>query len=315
MPVEKRTWHALGTTVAVLGTDPAHIDAAAHAVVEILALADETYSRFRPDSELSLLNARSGATTRVSAFLFRAIAEAMRAAAITGGAVDPTVGVAMRRIGYDDDFSLIAGPGGALTLTVERIPGWRVVELDQVSGTVRVPAGTELDLGSTGKALAADLAAAAAFAASGGGGVLVSVGGDIATAGAAPRGGWTVLAADSCTAEREGDGQVISIASGALATSSTTVRRWTRGGVELHHIVDPATGLPAGGPWRTATVAATRCVDANAAATAAIVLGDGARTWLDGHRLDARLVDRAGQLSYVGRWPHPDRKALSDVRR
>jgi thiamine biosynthesis lipoprotein len=100
----------------------------------------------------------------------------------------------------------------------------------------------------------------------------------------------------------------VSITSGGLATSSKTVRRWTRGEQVLHHIVDPSTGLPTQGPWRTATVAAGSCVDANIAATAAIVLGRLAVSWLETHGLPARLVDSQGNVSQLSGWP-----AESDV--
>jgi thiamine biosynthesis lipoprotein len=99
--------------------------------------------------------------------------------------------------------------------------------------------------------------------------------------------------------------ETISITSGGIATSSTTVRRWTRGGVALHHIIDPVTGLPSEGPWRTATVVAGTCVDANIASTAAIVIGTGAVAWLEANRLAARLVDRAGSVHRVSGWPAP----------
>jgi thiamine biosynthesis lipoprotein len=83
------------------------------------------------------------------------------------------------------------------------------------------------------------------------------------------------------------------------------VRRWTRGGVTLNHIIDPATGLPVRGRWRTATVVAASCVDANIASTAAIVPGDGAMPWLEGRRLPARLVDRDGTVHRLAGWPEP----------
>jgi thiamine biosynthesis lipoprotein len=76
--------------------------------------------------------------------------------------------------------------------------------------------------------------------------------------------------------------------------------------VVLHHIIDPATGLPADGPWRTATVIAARCVDANIAATAAIVMGGAASRWLGQAGLPARLVDRDGGVLRVGGWPDPE---------
>jgi thiamine biosynthesis lipoprotein len=88
-----------------------------------------------------------------------------------------------------------------------------------------------------------------------------------------------------------------------VATSSTTVRRWRRGGDTLHHLIDPRTGLPADGPWRTATASAATCVDANIASTAAIVLGAGAEAWLEAAGVPARLVDQAGAVTRVGGWP------------
>jgi len=171
------------------------------------------------------------------------------------------------------------------------------------AGRVRLAPGVEIDLGSTAKALAADRAAAAARAASGAAGALVSLGGDIAVAGRPPGGGWPVLVSEDGTEPAEGEGEVVLISDGGMATSSTLIRRWTRAGVELHHIIDPATGAPVRGPWRAATVAAASCLEANAAATAAIVKGDGARAWLEERRLPARLVDLEGMVLALCGWP------------
>ncbi len=166
-----------------------------------------------------------------------------------------------------------------------------------------VPRGVEIDLGATAKALASDLAAAAALEAAGSGGVLVSLGGDIAVAGGGPSEGWAVQTSEDSGAPIDDGEETISIQSGGIATSSTTVRRWTCGGAVLHHIIDPATGMPAAGPWRTASVVAGSCVDANIAATAAIVMGDAAIRWLEANRLPARLVDRDGAVRRTAGWP------------
>jgi thiamine biosynthesis lipoprotein len=83
------------------------------------------------------------------------------------------------------------------------------------------------------------------------------------------------------------------------------VRRWTRGGVVLHHIIDPATGLPAAGPWRTVTVVAAACLDANIAATAAVVRGESAVAWLESLRLPSRLVAHDGAVTRTAGWPEP----------
>jgi thiamine biosynthesis lipoprotein len=94
-----------------------------------------------------------------------------------------------------------------------------------------------------------------------------------------------------------------------VATSSTTVRRWTRGRTILHHIIDPERGLPTDGPWRTVTVVAANCVAANTASTAAIVQGERAIDWLKERRLPARLVENDGTIHYLGPWPDPNRVA------
>jgi len=296
------TWHALGTSVHVLILDASGADAARRAVARVLDEVDATYSRFR-DSELTRLNAHPGAEIRVGPLLARAIGTALDAALATDGAVDPTVGTALRALGYDDDFGRIATEGEPLKIRLEPIPGWRSVRLDRAHRTVRLRPGVELDLGSTGKALAADLAADAARRAIGGGGVLVSLGGDIATAGDAPAGGWRVLTTDRSDAPPDGEGEVVALHAGALATSSTTVRRWSRAGVTLHHLVDPATGQSAATPWRTVSVAAPSCVEANTAATAALVKGAGGPGWLAARGLPARLVSTSGAVRRVAGWP------------
>ena len=305
MALAVKSWKALGTSVHVLATDAGELVTATTAVSEVLDDVDMAYSRFRDDSELSRLNASPGRPVRVSPLLATAIDAAQRAARLTDGAVDPTIGHAIRVAGYDDDFSRVADQGRPVNLRAWRVPGWQAIRFDRRSRTVLVPVGMELDLGSTGKALAADLAARAALAAAGAGGVLVGLGGDIATAGTPPSGGWRIHIAEDSRVAPDADGEVICVPAGGVATSSTTVRRWTRGTAVLHHIIDPQTSLPATGPFRTVTVVAATCVDANIASTAAIVRGEAAIDWLLSWRLPARLVENDGTIHYIGRWPDP----------
>ena len=296
---------ALGGSVRVIVTRPADLGRAKAAVDEVVRAIDLAASRFREDSELSRLNARPGQEVVISRLLAQAIAAGLRGATLSGGAVDPTIGSAVRLAGYDADFASVPVDGAELKLTATRVPGWQAVQFGEASRTVRIPAGVEIDLGATAKALASDLAAAAAFAACGGGGVLVSLGGDIAVAGEAPAEGWLIQTSeDSGSAIAEGE-ETVSIRTGGIATSSTTVRRWMRGGAILHHIIDPATGLPAESCWRTASVIAATCVDANIASTAAIVMGRKAVSWLEANRLPGRLVDLEGEVHRVAGWPPP----------
>ena len=120
-------------------------------------------------------------------------------------------------------------------------------------------------------------------------------------AGPAPDDGWPVGIADDHAADTAS--AAVALRGGGLATSSTTVRAWRRGGRPVHHIVDPATGLPARVVWRTVSVAAATCVDANTAATAAIVRGADAPAWLEELELPARLVAADGDVVTVAAWP------------
>jgi thiamine biosynthesis lipoprotein len=371
------TFPVFGTTAVLLTTDPAAIGPARALADAELAAVDRAASRFRPDSELTALNAAAGTPVTVSPLLASLIEAALRAARLTAGAVDPTCGQALADLGYDRDFAQLraaqeaptatqpgasvpaaprpaaagaptdpgapapraAGPTGdpvgaadpdfslpaatdlaapapaatrpagdapAVTALAGPVPGWRGVEFDAARRQVRMPPGTRLDLGATAKAWAADRCAEL-IAAKVGGGVLVSLGGDIAVAGPAPEGGWRVRVTDDHAGGPDAPGQTVSIATGGLATSSTTVRAWSAGGRRLHHIIDPATGQPAATCWRTVSVVAATCVDANTASTAAIVRGPAAPTWLSEAGLPSRLVRPDGTIVLTAGWPDDER--------
>ncbi len=310
-PLGKADFRALGTGAVVVTTDRGRIAAATMEVRQELARIDAACSRFRPDSELEVANRAGGHLVVVGPLLAEAIELALRAARITEGDVDPTVGAAMQAVGYDRDFDeiksseiksteikLIGGPAIRST----PVAGWQRVSFDRRWGTLRLPAGVHLDLGATAKAFAADRAARRAQAEVGGG-VLVSLGGDIATAGEAPGQGWLVRVTDWHGSGPGAPGQTVKLESGGLATSSTTVRRWSQGGRDLHHILDPGTGLPAAVVWRTVSVAAASGVDANIASTAAIIRGERSPAWLSEIGLPARLVRPDGSVTVVGGWP------------
>jgi thiamine biosynthesis lipoprotein len=297
------SFRALGTTATLCVTDATALVRAHDVLDEELQATDAACSRFRDDSELARLNASAGKRVAVGTRLFDAVAAALRAADTSAGLVDPTIGRALRLSGYDRTFELVrARNGSTFRAHFASVPGWRRIELDAATRTVLLPRDVELDLGATAKALAADRAAQAAARVAGCG-VLVNLGGDVAVAGAPPAGGWPIRIANDHAASTDAPGPTVSIRSGGLASSSTTVRRWRAGDVELHHIVDPRTGRPADTPWRTVTVAAASCFDANIASTAAVVLGEDAPDWLGAHRLPARLVGTAGSVVRVGDWP------------
>jgi thiamine biosynthesis lipoprotein ApbE len=311
-PPEFAAWRALGMLIQLGVTDQAKLAPARELLDRDLAALDLACSRFRPDSELVAVgNAARGAagpvTVPVSPLLAEAIEVSLRAAELTDGDVDPTVGGVMAALGYDRDFAELrpAATATSVDVAVRTIPGWRSVAVDVAAGTLTVPPGVQLDLGATVKGWAADRSAAN-IADRLGCGVLVSLGGDTAVAGPPPQAGWPIRVQDATMPLEEtpdGPSQVVSIRAGGLATSSTAARRWHHGGDVLHHILDPRTGLPAAPVWRTVSVAAATCADANTAATAAIIRGQSAPGWLTSLNLPARLVSVDGGVTTVANWP------------
>jgi FAD:protein FMN transferase len=288
---------ALGTTAEILVTQPNRLPLATALLRAELDAVDKACSRFRPDSEISALP--SGRAAEISPLLAEALEVALRAARLTDGLVDPTVGGVMRAIGYDRDFADIADITAG-TLTPGAVPGWHRVTL--AGRTVVVPRNVHLDLGATAKALAADRAARM-IARNLRCGVLVNLGGDISVAGP---GSWQVAVGDDHTSAVSRPEATVTLSGGGFATSGTTRRRWRRAGRTVHHIVDPRTGDVAAPHWRTVTVAAQSCVDANTASTAAVVLGADAVEWLATRRLPARLVTVSGDVRTTPGWPLPE---------
>jgi thiamine biosynthesis lipoprotein ApbE len=291
----------LGTTAEIALTDPGRLVEGAGLLHEEIERIDRVASRFRDDSEIAALHRHHDAEVEVSPELFEVLRVALAVAEATDGAVDPTVGAAVNRLGYDRDFSSVTEVRSGDLPAARPVPGWRSVRLDPERRTASVPVGVRLDLGAAAKAWAADRAADRASRALRCG-ALVSLGGDVAVAGDVGD-GFAVAVLDRCDDETGIDAETIALRSGGVATSGTTKRRWRCGGHEVHHIVDPATGLPAASPWRTVSVVAASCVGANAAATAAVVKGAAGPDWLARLGVPARLVAHDGTVTYTPSWP------------
>jgi FAD:protein FMN transferase len=249
----------------VLGGDIGR--AALDAVRRLFVEWDVIFSRFREGSELNRVNACPADTLVVSAEFARAVRAALAAARATDGLVEPTLGAALLALGYDRDSSLLRPdpqPAG------DPVPGtWRSVS---IAGCVlsRAP-GTLLDLNCVVKSLAVDEALRLLPR-----GSFVSAGGDLATSGgvevALPGGG------------------SVRLDSGGIATSGITRRRWLRGGVEQHHLIDPRTGRSASSRWDEVTVAASSCLTADVAARAAFLHSGDGPEWLDERGLPGRFL-------------------------
>jgi FAD:protein FMN transferase len=300
-------WSVWSTTARIVVTDPVQLEPARVIAARRLAAVDAACSRFRADSELMTLP--TGRPVQVSPQLAELVREALSAAQLTDGLVNPTVGTVLAALGYDRDWADMDTDRTGGPVRVREVPSWRQVRLDGTQLTV--PPRVQLDLGATGKAFTADLIAAQ-IADELGVGALVALGGDIATAGQEPEDGWNVLVQD-----RPGDPSItVRLApQSAMATSSTQSRRWQSGGHQMHHIVDPRSCTPAAVIWRSATVTAPRCVQANALSTAALILGVDAPGWLQEQGFAARLVSAAGDVVSVAGFPPGARPGATDESR
>jgi thiamine biosynthesis lipoprotein len=292
-------WRRWSMDMQIVVTEPDSIAAARRCVDAELDAVEAATSRFRPDSEINALTDSFGQPTEVSELLAELLSAALLAARQTDGDVDPTIGAAVIALGYDRDITVIDS-SVPLAMSVSRSANWSMINID--NRKVTVPHGVMLDLGATAKAVATDRCAARVHDVTGSG-VLINLGGDLATAGPAPEGGWPVLVQDG----DDEPASLVALASGAaMATSSTIRRRWRRGERLLHHILDPRTGESADPVWRTVTVSAKSCLAANTVSTAAIIRGWQALNWIRALDVPARLVDDDRMVRTLGGWPNDD---------
>ncbi|GAA3121055.1 thiamine biosynthesis lipoprotein [Kribbella aluminosa] len=298
-----RTWSAWSCTVRLTVDDPAVLGAACGELRTLMDRVDKAASRFRPDSELSIVNNRAGALVPVSRLLVDLVDVSLVAAQVSGGAVDPTVGPAVIAAGYDADIETVRRRFPQEPGEPKPVAGWQQVRLNRKLAMLGVPKDCALDLGATAKAWTADRAANV-LSKRYGCAVLVEIGGDLRAAGV-PKKPWVIT-----VAERAGEiGVLVTLGHGGLTSSTRTVRRWQTPAGYGHHVIDPRTGLPADGPYRTASVWAPTAVRANTFSTALVATGDGAlgRLKLAGH--PARLIDADGEVTELSGWPTASRAA------
>ena len=295
------TWNAWGTTASVTVTDPALLPAADRLVSRHFAATEKAAARFRKDAELHRLYRAGGRPITVSLVLAELVAAALAVAERTDGDVDPTVAAAMTAVHGSRhrgrDASTIPACGTRATGS-RPVPGWQQVDLQ--GRQLRVPAGTTLDLSATATSVACDRAAADVRARLDVG-VLVTLGGDAASAGPAPDGGWSVSIDDRT---ENGLIEVLLPAGAALATSHFTARP-DASDVDPSpsgHLIDPRTGQPPAAVWRMATAIGFTSLEASTYTAAALIRGVPARAWLGQLWVPARLVTVHDDVITVGPW-------------
>jgi thiamine biosynthesis lipoprotein len=239
---------------------------------------DARFSRFRPSSELSRVNALPLGLTLVSGEFASMLSLSLDAARATDGLVTPAVGSAILAAGYDRDFDRLPPDVGAVVPAA--IPSWHSISLHG-GGLLRTET-VQLDLNGVVKGKTVDDALELA------GRGWVSAGGDVA-------------ALEPVVVGLPGGGS-IALHDGGLATSSVAKRRWLADGVPQNHLIDPRTGRPTTSPWRDVSVAARTCLIADVAAKAALLLGAAGPGWLDERNLAGRFVSHDGAVTLNDSW-------------
>lgn len=234
----------------------------------LFAEAEQTLSRFRPESELCRLNASLGAPFMASPLLFDAVAAAVAWARRTRGIFDPTVLDALEAAGYDRTFEEVTA-AGARPPARPLAGRWRDISLDASRREVTLPRSVRVDLGGIGKGFTVDRAARALGA---GANALIVASGDIYAAGGGPAGdGWLIGVQHPL--RPDDDIALLKVRDRGVATSGSVRRRWKAGGQDVHHIIDPRTGASAATDILTLTVVASSATEADVLAKAAFILG------------------------------------------
>ncbi|MGE0308699.1 MAG: FAD:protein FMN transferase [Acidimicrobiia bacterium] len=293
-------FRAMGTSCHVVITDgdPMFAEALEAAVLRLEA----RWSRFVTTSELHRINNAAGAPVVLPEDTFGLIALAVAAWYRTGGLFDPTILDALVGCGYDRSFELLPTERDAIDRELvdrdsRRSIGCAGFDLDPVLSAVRLPVGVRIDLGGLGKGYAADLVGARTIA-QGVPGSMVNLGGDVWCHGTAPcPDGWQISIEDPFRPGSGSEMARVSIAEGAVATSSALRRRWPHGSVTAHHLIDPRTGRPADSGVVSATVIAGSAGWAEVFAKAVVVGGrDAGARLLAANGVTGLCVDDRGEV-------------------
>jgi thiamine biosynthesis lipoprotein len=247
-------FHAMGTTVRAWTETESDF----RATVSWFERVEAICSRFRDDSELTRVNRDASETVALSPVLASVVSHAAEMRQLTGGLVDAGTGAALMAWGYDRTFEEVTDSDRPPVSTPES--EWSVD-----AGVLTRKPGTIIDLGGVGKGWTCDVAVETGLAS------VVSAGGDLRSAHPNTRVPIEDPWGDTIA--------TIPLGLGALATSSTTRRRWRVGDRMAHHLIDPRTGRPADTPILSATVVAGTATEAEAGAKAVLLLGEDGLSW------------------------------------
>jgi thiamine biosynthesis lipoprotein len=268
-----RQFRAMNTDVEIIGVgvNQEEVASATREAEHKAATWERMFSRFRPDSTLSAVNAAMGQEIAVEPAFAEVLDRARRAVAETDGIFDPTIVSDLEALGYDRTFDQI-DPASCLPNRARRRPGagWSSAVIDRDRGRVRLPAGMRLDFGGIAKGAFVDRIARQLSAWPGG---CVNAGGDMVIWGEAPDGGsWQVGIEDPASPGRALMSLAIEPGAGVgVATSGTNRRQWVVGTERRHHLIDPATGRPVQTWLASVSVLAASATDAEISAKSLLI--------------------------------------------
>lgn len=272
VPLRKLNFPALGTQCEVQYAAPSGDSQAQtfeRAVVGWVAAFEARYSRFRPDSLLSKINAAAGQSwVEIDAEMEAMFKLCDTLHFMTQGVLDPTTLPLIRLWNYKAESPRI--PTDAEINSALALVGWKKVQRSPSRVFLPTP-GMALDFGGFGKEYAVDVAAQIAVD-HGIPSALVDFGHDLRAIGAPPdRPAWHIGLEDPL---RPGEtaGSMAIIGKG-VASSGDYIRRFVIGGRRYGHILDPRTGRPVAHGCLQATVVTGTCLQAGILSTAAFVLG------------------------------------------
>lgn len=286
---------ALGGTVefAIVMDDPKLASYLQTEIIQYIFKFEKNFSRFLPNSELSIFNRRAGKAQKVSTNFANILGTAKRLAMQTNGLYNPFILPALQKVGYKQ--SLMKGYENDTyeDYSKRKVVGFEELEIDDT--IAKIPEQTAIDLGGIGKGYLAEQLAM--LYGSQTQGYWFSIGGDIAIGGLDDNDRPWQVAIESVRGGHAGRIELGSKDTG-IATSGTTKRRGKNGTTSWHHIIDTRTNLPATSDIATITVVHPSPTSADVLASCALVLGSsGASDFLDSNGAKQWVIQTAnGQI-------------------
>jgi thiamine biosynthesis lipoprotein len=294
--LQRLEFHAMGCEMLAL-VDRESTPPALSQVPQWFEEWEQVLSRFRYDSELTLLNQQHEQPVQVSQILWDVFQAAREAEQMTNGLVTPTLLDAILEAGYDRTFEELANLNTPIHGAAKRVSSsLSVITVNDAERTIALPPGVGLDFGGVAKGWAAHQTMKRLQAE---GSALVDAAGDIAISGPRADGSeWQIGVADPFHKGEEIETLFLSRC--GVATSGKDRRHWARGGNLQHHIIDPSTKQPAETDLLTVTVVAPTVMQAEAAAKAAFILGSRVGLeWIEARpEFAALFILDSGELLY-----------------